>query len=117
MNTYDMLMVPEDRIDDIVPYDNQIVMRIEFPKTKTQGGIILSQKTVQREIAQRIIGKVLKIGPGVEYCKPGDEVIFAKYAGTVVSRKDESVEGAGDGYEVRIIEEKQLISRLKSKES
>lgn len=117
MNTYDMLMVPEDRIDDIIPYDNQIVMRIEFPKTKTAGGIILSQKTVQREIAQRIIGKVIKTGPGVEYCKPGDEVIFAKYAGTVVSRKDESVEGAGDGYEVRIIDEKQLISRLKNKEN
>ena len=117
MNTYDMLMVPEDRIDDIVPYDNQIVMKIEFPKTKTTGGIILSQKTVQREIAQRIIGTVLKIGPAVEYCKEGDEIIFAKYAGTVVSRKDESVEGAGDGYEIRVIEEKQLISRLKKKES
>lgn len=117
MNTYDMLMVPEERIDDIIPYDNQIVLRLEFPKAITSGGILLGQKTIQREIAQRIIGKVLKIGPGVEYCKPGDEVIFAKYAGTVVSRKDESVEGAGDGYEVRIIEEKQLISRLKSKES
>lgn len=117
MNTYDMLMVPEDRIDDIIPYDNQIVMKIEFPKRKTSGGIILTQNTMQREIAQRIIGTVLKVGPAVEYCQPGDEIIFAKYAGTVVSRKDESVEGAADGYEVRVIEEKQLISRLKKKES
>lgn len=117
MSTYDMLLVPEDRIDDIIPYDNQIVIKIEFPKSKTQGGIILSQKTQQREIAQRIIGNVLKIGPAVEYCQPGDEIIFAKYAGTVVSRKDESSEGAEDGYEIRVIEEKQLISRLKKKES
>lgn len=117
MSTYDMLLVPEDRIDDIIPYDNQIVIKIEFPKSKTSGGIILSQKTQQREIAQRIIGTVLKVGPAVEYCKEGDEIIFAKYAGTVVSRKDESAEGAEDGYEIRVIEEKQLISRLKKKES
>lgn len=112
-NTYDLLMVPEDRIDDIIPYDNEIVMKISFPQSKTKGGIIMTNATVQKEIAQRIIGEVIKIGPNVEFCKVGDEVIYSKYAGTVVSRKDETVAGAGDGYEIRIIDEKQLVARLK----
>ena len=117
MNTYDLLMVPTDRIDDIIPYDNQIVMKIEFPKSKTKSGIVLTTETgVQREIAQRIIGKVLKIGPNVEFCKVGDEVVFAKYAGTVVSRKAEATEGMGDGWEVRIIDEKNLVARLANNE-
>lgn len=117
MNTYDLLMVPTDRINDIIPYDNQIVMKIEFPKTKTKAGLILTtEKGVQREIAQRIIGRVLKIGPNVEFCEVGDDVIFAKYAGTVVSRMADASEGAGDGWEVRIIEEKNLVARLKRTE-
>lgn len=117
MNTYDLLMVPTDRVDDIIPYDNQIVMKIEFPKTKTKAGLILTtEKGVQREIAQRIIGRVLKIGPNVEFCEVGDDVIFAKYAGTVVSRMADASEGAGDGWEVRIIEEKNLVARLKRTE-
>lgn len=117
MNTYDLLMVPTDRIDDIIPYDNQIVMKIEFPQQKNASGLILTTDTgVQREIAQRIIGKVLKIGPNVEFCKVGDEVIFAKYAGVVVSRMAEATEGMGDGWEVRIIDEKNLVARLKRSE-
>lgn len=116
-NTYDLLMVPTDRIDDIIPYDNQIVMKIEFPQQKNASGLILTTDTgVQREIAQRIIGKVLKIGPNVEFCKVGDEVIFAKYAGVVVSRMAEATEGMGDGWEVRIIDEKNLVARLKRSE-
>lgn len=113
-NTYDMLLVPEDRIDDIEPMDNQIVVRVEFPKSKTTGGIILAQKTLQREIAARIIGTVIKAGPKVILCNVGDEVIYAKYSGTVVSRKDESIEGAADGYEIRIMDETQVISKLKN---
>jgi len=117
INTYDLLMVPTDRVDDIIPYDNQIVMKIEFPKVKTSAGIVLTTETgVQREIAQRIIGKVIKIGPNVEFCQVGDEVIFAKYAGVVVSRKAEATEGMGDGWEIRIIDEKNLVARLKRTE-
>lgn len=117
MNTYDLLMVPSDRIDDIIPYDNQIVMKIEFPEQKTSSGLVLTTESgIQREIAQRIIGRVLKIGPNVEFCKVGDDVIFSKYAGTVVSRKADTTSGAGDGWEVRIIEEKNLVARLKRTE-
>ena len=115
-NTYDLLLVPEDRIDDIIPMDNQIVMKIAFPETKSKGGIIFTGTAQKRELASRIIGTVLKCGPNVEFCKVGDEVIFTKYAGTVVANVPDSQEGACDGYEIRIIEEKNLVSRLKRKE-
>lgn len=117
MNTYDLLMVPTDRVDDIIPYDNQIVIKIELPVTKTKSGLVITTNAGQaRELASRIIGRVLKIGPNVEFCKVGDDVIFAKYAGTVVSKKSDSKQDAGDGFEIRIIEEKNLISRLKRTE-
>ena len=113
---YDMLLVPEDRINDIEPLDDQLIVKIQFPESKTKGGIILTDNVVKRELAARIIGKVLKCGPNVEFFEPGDEVIFAKYAGTVVSRQDDTVEGANDGYEIRIMQEKYVISKLKKKE-
>lgn len=117
MNTYDLLMVPTDRIDDIIPYDNQIVMKIELPTTKTKSGLVMMTKSGQsRELASRIIGRVLKTGPNVEFCQVGDDVIFAKYAGVVVSKKDETKQDLGDGFEIRIIEEKNLVSRLKRTE-
>lgn len=116
-NTYDMLLVPKDRIDDIEPLDDQLVVKIEFPKSKTQGGILLTNNVVGRELASRIIGTVLKCGPNVEFFQPGDECIFAKYAGTVVSQQDETTQGADDGYQIRIMEEKYIISKLKKKEN
>lgn len=115
-NAYDMLLVPEDRVDDIEPLDDQLVVKIAFPPAKTQGGIILVDSVVKRELASRIIGTILKCGPNVEFFKPGEECIFAKYAGTVVSQRDESKEGASDGYQIRIMEEKYIISKLKKKE-
>ena len=114
-NTYDMLLVPVDRIDDIVPYDNQIIIKIAFPPLKTKSGILMTATAQARELASRIVGTVLKIGENVEFCKVGDEVIFAKYAGTVVAKQEESVPGADDGFEIRIIEEKQLVARLAQK--
>lgn len=115
-NTYDMLLVPEDRIDDIIPMDNQIVIKVAFPETKTKSGIIFTDSVQSRELASRIIGTVIKCGPNVEFCEVGDEVIFTKYGGTVVAKIPDSKEGMGDGYEIRIIEEKNLVSKLKRKE-
>lgn len=116
-NTYDMLLVPEDRIDDIEPLDDQLVVKIQFPEQKSKSGILLTQNTVQKELAARIIGDVIKCGPNVDFFVPGDQVIFAKYSGTVVSRKDESESGMNDGYEIRIMQEKYVISKLKKKEN
>lgn len=115
-SAYDMLLVPKDRVDDIEPLDDQLVVKIQFPEQKTKGGIILTDNVVKRELAARIIGTVLKCGPNAEFFEPGDEVIFAKYSGTVVSQQEDSVEGANDGYEIRIMEEKYVISKLKKKE-
>lgn len=116
-NTYDLLMVPVDRVDDIIPYDNQIVMKIQLPCKKSGNIFLMTEKGQSRELASRIIGEVLKIGPNVEFCKVGDEVIFAKYAGVVVARMDDTEQDKGDGFEVRIIDEKNLVARLAHKET
>lgn len=116
-NTYDLLMVPVDRVDDIIPYDNQIVMKIQLPTTKAGKLILMTGKGQSRELASRIIGKVLKVGPNVVFCEVGDEVIFAKYAGVVVARMDDTAQDKSDGFEIRIIDEKNLIARLAHKET
>lgn len=114
-NMYDVLLVPSDRLDDIEPMDDQMVVKVSFPEMKTKGGIIMTDSAAKRELAARIIGTVLKCGPNVMFFKPGEEVIYAKYAGTIVSKKDESTEGASDGYEIRILKESQIICKLNKK--
>lgn len=114
-NMYDTLLVPADRLDDVEPMDDQMVVKVAFPETKTKGGIIMTDNTTRRELAARIIGTVLKCGPNVMFFNPGDEVIYAKYAGTVISKKDESEPGKGDAYEIRILKEEQIICKLNKK--
>ena len=113
---YEKLLAPSDRVEDIQPLDNNILVRITFPFGKTEGGIIMTQTALGTELRGRIIGEVLKKGPNADFCEVGDEVIFAKYSGTVVSAKDCSDNGAADGYELRIMDDKQLIATLKKKE-
>jgi co-chaperonin GroES (HSP10) len=114
-NMYDTLLVPTDRLDDVEPMDEQLVVKVAFPETKTKGGILLTDNTARRELAARIIGTVLKCGPNVMFFKPGDEVIYAKYAGTVIAKQDESQPGMSDGYEIRILKEDQIICKLNKK--
>lgn len=115
-NMYEKLLVPADRVDEICPLDNNILVKISFPFGKTEGGILITQTTLGTELRGRIIGEVLKKGPNADFCEVGDEVIFAKYSGTVVSAKDSSDDGVADGYELRIMDDKNLIAVLKKKE-
>ena len=61
------------------------------PKNKTKGGIIFSQETLDRARIATTCGYVLKMGPlcykdekftSGPWCKKGDWVIFARYAGS-----------------------------------
>ena len=113
---YEKLLVPSNRVDEIEPLDNNLLVKITFPFGKTEGGIIVTQQTIGTELRGRIIGEVLKKGPNADFCEVGDEVIFAKYSGTVVSAKDSSDDGVADGYELRIMDDKNLIAVLKKKE-
>jgi co-chaperonin GroES (HSP10) len=87
------------------------------PKNKTKGGIIFSQETLDRARIATTCGYVLKIGPlcykdekftSGPWCKKGDWVIFARYAGSRLP-----IEGG----EVRLLNDDEVLGVIKNPES
>ena len=88
------------------------------PKEKTSGGIIISQESLDRLRIATNCGYVLKIGPLAYYdkekyptgpwCKKGDWVIFARYAGSRLP-----IEGG----EVRILNDDEVLGTIADPES
>ena len=88
------------------------------PKEKTSGGIIISQESLDRLRIATNCGYVLKIGPLAYYdkekyptgpwCKKGDWVIFARYAGSRLP-----IEGG----EVRILNDDEVLGTFPDPES
>ena len=87
------------------------------PKEKTKGGILFSQETLDKARIATTCGYVLKMGDlaykdknkfGKPWCKKGDWVIFARYAGSRLP-----IEGG----EVRILNDDEVIGTIKDPES
>ena len=87
------------------------------PKNKTKGGIIFSQETLDRARIATTCGYVLKMGPlcykdekftSGPWCKKGDWVIFARYAGSRLP-----IEGGG----VRLLNDDEVLGVIKNPES
>jgi co-chaperonin GroES (HSP10) len=88
------------------------------PKDKTKGGIIIAQESLDRLRIATNCGYVLKIGPiaykdekkfsSGPWCKKGDWVIFARYAGSRLP-----IEGG----EVRILNDDEVLGTIKNPES
>nr|ASN63148.1 co-chaperonin GroES [uncultured virus] len=87
------------------------------PKEKTRGGILFSQETLDRARIATTCGYVLKIGDlaykdkdkyNEPWCKKGDWVIFARYAGSRLP-----IEGG----EVRILNDDEVLGTVKDPES
>ena len=87
------------------------------PKNKTKGGILFSQETLDKARIATTCGYVLKMGPlcykdekftSGSWCKKGDWVIFARYAGSRLP-----IEGG----EVRILNDDEVIGTIKDPES
>jgi co-chaperonin GroES (HSP10) len=88
------------------------------PKEKTSGGIIIAQESLDRLRIATNCGYVLKIGPLAYYdkekyptgpwCKKGDWVIFARYAGSRLP-----IEGG----EVRILNDDEVLGTIPDPES
>ena len=61
------------------------------PPKKTKGGILLADTTVDREKLATVVGYVVAVGPDAykdpskfpegPWCKPGDHILFGRYAG------------------------------------
>ena len=87
------------------------------PKEKTKGGILFSQESLDKARIATTCGYVLKMGDlaykdkdkfGEPWCKKGDWVIFARYAGSRLP-----IEGG----EVRLLNDDEVLGTVKDPES
>jgi len=86
-------------------------------KGKTDGGIYLPDKVVEEQTVSTQVGYVLKVGslaykdpekfPSGPWCKKGDWVMFARYAGSRFKI---------DGGEVRILNDDEVLASIKEPE-
>ena len=85
-------------------------------KERTKGGLYLGQETIERQQAGSNCGMVLKMGdqcydkeryPEGPWCKKGDWVIFARYAGSRIQI---------DGGEVRLLNDDEILATIENPE-
>ena len=81
---------------DLKPMGDRVVVRPSEKESLTQGGIYLPDTAQGRPQEGEVVatgpGRVLNNGKRVEMeVKPGDKVIYSKFAGTEVDVEDEEV--------------------------
>ena len=86
-------------------------------KEKTKGGILLADETVERSQVASTCGLVLRMGPDCykdkkryadgPWCKEGDWVMFARYAGSRIK-----IEGG----EIRLLNDDEVLATIKNPE-
>jgi chaperonin GroES len=83
---------------------------------KTKGGLYLGQETLERQQVASTCGLVLAMGPHCydkekfpegPWCKKGDWVIFARYAGSRIQI---------DGGEVRLLNDDEVLATIENPE-
>lgn len=78
----------------VEPYGSRVLVQIRTPKKKTKGGIILTKDTVETDLWNTQVAKVVSVGPLAfknrdtmktwaegEWCKPGEFIRCPKYGG------------------------------------
>ena len=85
-------------------------------KEKTKGGIILAEDTIERSQVASTCGLVLRMGPHCydkerypegPWCKKGDWIIFARYAGSRIKI---------DGGEIRLLNDDEVLATVETPE-
>ena len=107
-----------DTVDELPEPSGYRILVLPFtPKTKSAGGILFSQETLDKARIATTCGYVLKMGPlayrdkdkfDEPWCKKGEWVIFARYAGSRLP-----IEGG----EVRILNDDEVLGAVKDPES
>jgi co-chaperonin GroES (HSP10) len=107
-----------ETVDELPEPSGYRILVLPFtPKNKTKGGILFSQESLDKARIATTCGYVLKMGDlaykdkdkfGEPWCKKGDWVIFARYAGSRLP-----IEGG----EVRILNDDEVIGTVKDPES
>ena len=109
----------KDQVDQLPePVGYRMLVLPFTPKEKTKGGIIIAQESLEKLRIATNCGYVLKVGPLAYYdkekfptgpwCKKGDWVIFARYAGSRLPI---------DGGEVRLLNDDEVLGTIKDPES
>ena len=105
----------EDQLPEPVGY--RILVLPFTPKEKTKGGILFSQEQLDKARIATTCGYVIKMGDlaykdkdkfGEPWCKKGDWVIFARYAGSRLP-----IEGG----EVRLLNDDEVLGTVSDPES
>jgi len=107
-----------DTVDELPEPSGYRILVLPFtPKTKSAGGILFSQETLDKARIATTCGYVLKMGDlaykdtekfGKPWCKKGDWVIFARYAGSRLP-----IEGG----EVRLLNDDEVLGTIQDPES
>ena len=107
-----------DTVDELPEPSGYRILVLPFtPKSKSAGGIIFSQESLDKARIATTCGYVLKMGDlaykdkdkfGQPWCKLGDWVIFARYAGSRLP-----IEGG----EVRILNDDEVLGTIKDPEA
>ena len=115
--------IDENNVSDIKnelpqPTGWRILVLPFTPKEKTKGGIIIAQESLDKARIATNCGYVVKMGPMAygdkekfptgAWCKQGDWVIFARYAGSRLP-----IEGG----EVRLLNDDEVLGTIKDPES
>ena len=115
--------IDETNVDSIVdklpePSGWRLLVLPFTPKDKTKGGILIAQETLDKLRIAVNCGYVLKVGPLAykdknkfetgPWCKKGDWVIFARYAGSRLP-----IEGG----EVRILNDDEVLGTIQDPEA
>jgi len=107
-----------ETVDELPEPSGYRILVLPFtPKNKTKGGILFSQETLDKARIATTCGYVLKMGDlaysdsekfGKPWCKKGDWVIFARYAGSRLP-----IEGG----EVRLLNDDEVLGTIKDPEA
>ena len=107
-----------ETVDELPEPSGYRILVLPFtPKTKSAGGILFSQETLDKARIATTCGYVLKMGElaykdkdkfNNPWCQKGDWVIFARYAGSRLP-----IEGG----EVRILNDDEVLGTVKDPES
>lgn len=98
----------------IQPVEFNVLLRQDAVDEKSKGGLFKPQDVVEREKHSQTRGVIVAVSslafnedvwpPGVEKPKPGDQVAFARHAGTFIDGLD--------GQEYRVVKDKDIVALI-----
>jgi co-chaperonin GroES (HSP10) len=78
----------------IVPRGERILVRLEKVEEVTEGGIILTKSTRDRDQVSALRGTVVALGPDAycdyktPWCKEGDTIVMTRYSGENINDEE-----------------------------